>query len=247
MSDPESHEFDDPAKSRVFDWDDVLANSMIGKSVIIGFTYRTADGVIRERTQHYGVIESVSQSNGIVVRLDEAEGKTLALPPAPFTIIPAERGTYRLRESGRQIVDPDFVTTWTVYDRSDLAPHTGACDGWRIVPEWSTAVMTRLIGAVVQLEIREIDAAGTVIQHWTLFGRIMRGHERNGIEISLFGPPEGQIYCFPPAPSAFMPANRGTQSLPGPDGTTEPVAYIARMQLRRNDTRMDYSFPDIWD
>jgi len=41
------------------------------------------------------------------------------LPPEPEAYEPAPPGEYRLRSTGEVVVDPDYLTTWTVGSPAD--------------------------------------------------------------------------------------------------------------------------------
>lgn len=84
---------------------------LLGKVMLIGFTYYSADHVAVEQKQFWGtVIES--NEKGINVR--QKNGGIISLPPDLCSTKPAPPGEYRLRSTGEIVVDPDFLTTWNV-------------------------------------------------------------------------------------------------------------------------------------
>jgi hypothetical protein len=107
-------EFNDPSIERMGEWDESLAQSLIGKTVLIGITVVEHDGTLVEQFQLFGTITHVDQKNGIAVWLKGTNPPDWhILPPAPFCVVPAERGVYRLRSTGEEIENPDYVSTWT--------------------------------------------------------------------------------------------------------------------------------------
>lgn len=96
------------------EWDGELGDALVGCRVIIGLTYKTAGGEVKRREQLHGVVARADAS-GVRVRLQGArEGEFYELPPHPSAFNVADPGVYRLRGTGEEIVDPDFVTTWTI-------------------------------------------------------------------------------------------------------------------------------------
>ena len=71
------------------------------------------DGDVVHRFQFDGRVEDVGAEVVGVRRSDT--GEIFTLPPAAEAYEPAPEGEYRLRESGRVVVDPDFLCTMTVY------------------------------------------------------------------------------------------------------------------------------------
>jgi hypothetical protein len=105
---------DQPADDRPV-WNPELAERLHDKKVLIGLTYLTADGAVLDRRQLHGRVVSVDRRKGIGVRLDGAHaGEEFVLPPDTRSWDPAPPGEYRLRGTGELVVDPDFLTTWTV-------------------------------------------------------------------------------------------------------------------------------------
>ena len=87
-----------------------------GAIVLIGVTEADPDGTVVRQYQLWGIIESVCPCCGITVEL-HGEGrhrKSYRLPPAPEALERAAPGHYRLTSTGEVIVDPDYVTSWTI-------------------------------------------------------------------------------------------------------------------------------------
>jgi hypothetical protein len=92
--------------------DEELVASVIGKRLLIGLTYVTYSGELIEQKQLHGIVEQISREDGIVLRLPD--GSTHRLPPDLRGIQQAPPGTYRLRSTGEEVHDPDFLYTWTI-------------------------------------------------------------------------------------------------------------------------------------
>jgi len=88
---------------------------LIGQSVLIGLTqYRqhANETELVRQEQLYGNISIIDREKGIVVEFQD--GGTYTLPPDPTMLQPAAPGDYRLRSTGETIVDPRFITMWTI-------------------------------------------------------------------------------------------------------------------------------------
>jgi hypothetical protein len=80
---------------------------------LVGVTYLNADGNPGRQIQFDGTVETVGPDVIAVRRGDSGELFTLPMAPESFT--PAEPGEYRLRDSGRIVRDPAFVSTWNIW------------------------------------------------------------------------------------------------------------------------------------
>ncbi len=90
---------------------EITFSDLIGKTILIGLTYYTADDEFIEQKQYWGtVIES--NENRIVVMLND--GEILGLPPDLSSTKIAPPGEYRLRSTGEVVVNPDYLTTWNI-------------------------------------------------------------------------------------------------------------------------------------
>lgn len=91
---------------------EISFSDLVGKTILIGLTYYTADNEFIEQKQYWGtVIES--NENRILVKL--MDGEILKLPPDLSSAKIAPPGEYRLRSTGEVVVDPDYLTTWNVH------------------------------------------------------------------------------------------------------------------------------------
>jgi len=92
-------------------WDQSVADRLDGSVVLVGVTYNEPDGPRLE--QFFGTVIAVDEIEGITLRLDGSRsGETFMLPPDLQAIFPAKPGSYRLRQSGEVVNDPDYITTW---------------------------------------------------------------------------------------------------------------------------------------
>jgi hypothetical protein len=85
-------------------------NEMIGKTLLVGITYLGTDDRPEHRVEFGGIVRSVHPP----VSIERGEDVPFTLPPEPEAFERAQPGEYRLRSSGEVVVNPDFVTTWTV-------------------------------------------------------------------------------------------------------------------------------------
>ena len=95
-------------------WDE-KARRLIGGRVLVGVTYVDHAGALLEQSQFHGVIEAADR-DGITVRRDD--GETKWLPPDLRAFERADPGEYRLRATGEVVVDPDWLSAWTVHPES---------------------------------------------------------------------------------------------------------------------------------
>ena len=95
------------------EWDQTIADDMIGAVVLIGITYIHPEADTQE--QMYGVIDSVDEIDGFGIILSGArEGETYRLPPDLKSFERAPPGDYRLRSTGETVTDPEYISQWTV-------------------------------------------------------------------------------------------------------------------------------------
>lgn len=89
----------------------ITFSDLIGKTILIGLTYYTANDEFIEQKQYWGrVVES--NENRILVKLND--GEIFVLPPDLSSTQVAAPGEYRLRSTGEIVVNPDFLTTWNI-------------------------------------------------------------------------------------------------------------------------------------
>ena len=106
-------------------WDEEVAQSFVGKRVLIGLTYESQEGELLGQRQVHGRVTAVDEHRGIAVEVSGAD-RVFWLPPDPRALHEAPPGEYRLRSTGEVVVDPDLLTTWTV----TAPPGEPAEEGW---------------------------------------------------------------------------------------------------------------------
>ena len=84
----------------------------IGKTIIIGLTFLNSSGHVEQEIQLFGAISKISD-DGILVNLDDGEDYTL--PPDLSAVKIAPPGEYKFKTTGKVIVNPDYMTTWTIH------------------------------------------------------------------------------------------------------------------------------------
>ena len=95
------------------EWDGTLAEKLLGARILVGLTRREADG--DHLLQFFGVVTDAHPRDGITLELEGSRaGETYRLPPDLRAFHPAPPGSYRLRQTGEVVIDPDYTTTWEV-------------------------------------------------------------------------------------------------------------------------------------
>ena len=93
---------------------------MIGSSVLVAKTI-VGGGVEPKLVQFHGRIELTDSKRGLAIRRAD-NGRLEWLPPDLRAYSPAEPGVYTLKSTGEEVVDPDYLSRWTV---ERPAPHSG--------------------------------------------------------------------------------------------------------------------------
>jgi len=100
------------------EWDDERAHALVGKTVLLGLTFKDAEGELIEQLQRHGVVTQADEDEGIIIRLvgpgQVWHGELYPIPPDLSSLSEAAPGAYRLRSTGETIVDPDFTSTWEI-------------------------------------------------------------------------------------------------------------------------------------
>jgi len=95
------------------EWDRAFTGKLQGATVLVGITYNEPAGERLE--QFFGTVVSVDSREGITLILEGSRsGESYAFPPDLRAFFPAPPGSYRLRETGEVVEDPDYTTTWTI-------------------------------------------------------------------------------------------------------------------------------------
>lgn len=92
-------------------WDKQIAEKLEGAVVLVGMTYNEPSGPRSE--QFFGTVVATDEAEGVTLRLDGSRaGEIYRLPPDLRAFFPAEPGSYRLRQTGEVVNDPDYTATW---------------------------------------------------------------------------------------------------------------------------------------
>src|SRR4051794_20046868 len=90
-------------------FDQELANSFIGKTILIGLTYTDSAGRDVRHEQFHGVVARATAA-GIEISLrGYREGQSWSMPPDTRAIFRADPGIYSLRSTGEMLENPDLV------------------------------------------------------------------------------------------------------------------------------------------
>ena len=102
------------------DWDECVAQELLGSIVIVGLTYVDPEGQYQDHIQLYGVVTVADKESGIAIECHGQvwNGQEHWLPASTAAFHKAEPGRYRFCSTGELIVDPHYVTTWTVNCRA---------------------------------------------------------------------------------------------------------------------------------
>jgi hypothetical protein len=97
-------------------WDTSLANTLVGKVLLVGITNVGDDGSVINQQQLFGRVLSTHPQNGILLSLlGQRTGEKFNLPPDTRSINAAGLGEYRLRSTGEVLVNPDYTATFSVH------------------------------------------------------------------------------------------------------------------------------------
>ena len=95
------------------DWDESLAQELVGAIVLVGVTYTDPEGNVDHHTACFGMVSAADRTHGITIECHgNRAGETLLLPPVTSAFSKAAHGRYELL-SGDVVVDPDYLATWT--------------------------------------------------------------------------------------------------------------------------------------
>jgi hypothetical protein len=95
-------------------FDEEKAKAIIGKHLLVGVTYRNRNEEVTGVEQFHGEIIRATREEGIILRLGSS-GEERWVPPDLSRLEPATPGNYKLKGTGEVVVDPDFLSMWTVY------------------------------------------------------------------------------------------------------------------------------------
>ena len=83
---------------------------LVGKRVLIGISRVSHDQQLIDQQQYVGTFRSMDQ----VIHITLKDGEDFTLPPDLTVFQRARPGTYRLRSTGEEVKNPDFLASWTV-------------------------------------------------------------------------------------------------------------------------------------
>lgn len=86
---------------------------LIGKTILIGLTYYSVNNEFIEQKQYWGTVIEVNDEQ-ILVKLNNNE--MFGLPPDLSSTKIAPPGEYHFNTTGEIVVNPDYLTTWTIYE-----------------------------------------------------------------------------------------------------------------------------------
>ena len=89
------------------------AAQMINKHIIVGITFKDHDGTFLEQKQMHGHIIRINEKEGIVIKLHNSDTE-YKLPPFLDSVQVAPEGEYRFNSTGEIVINPDFMTSWTI-------------------------------------------------------------------------------------------------------------------------------------
>lgn len=93
----------------------LLHRKYIGKTALVGISVYSSSGELEERYQYFGEIVSIDD----VISIQTSEGSVKTLPPDIKSFKKAPKGIYMLKFNGEQIINPDFVTSWSMTKPAD--------------------------------------------------------------------------------------------------------------------------------
>lgn len=85
---------------------------LVGRRVLVGISYVDPAGARLDAAEFCGQVSEVR--DGVVVLQDQHAGEPVVLPADAGAFQPAARGRYTLRGSGDVVLDPDYLSAWTV-------------------------------------------------------------------------------------------------------------------------------------
>jgi hypothetical protein len=96
-------------------WDEETAEALRSAYVLVGITTLDANGGLVSQHQIHGRVSVADPDRGVCIELEgHSAGESYWLPPDLRSFEPANPGEYRLRSTGEVVVDPDFVSSWTI-------------------------------------------------------------------------------------------------------------------------------------
>jgi hypothetical protein len=95
------------------DPDERFAAELLGTHVLAGVTTLDQVGKVVNQRQFHGIVVRATAADGVTLK--DAEGREHWIPLHRDAFEPADPGEYRLRSTGEVVVNPTWLTTWTVH------------------------------------------------------------------------------------------------------------------------------------
>jgi hypothetical protein len=92
--------------------DEEFAAELVGTHLLVGLTHLDQAGNVLHQEQFHGTVIRASMEEGVI--LVDADSREHRVPLDREAFTPADPGEYRLRSTGEVVVDPTWLTTWTV-------------------------------------------------------------------------------------------------------------------------------------
>jgi hypothetical protein len=90
-----------------------FAADLIGTHLVVGITHVDHAGNAVSHEQFHGQVIRASIAEGVV--LVDSAGKEHWVPLDREAFRPADPGAYTLKSTGETLVDPEWLSTWTVH------------------------------------------------------------------------------------------------------------------------------------
>jgi hypothetical protein len=102
------------------EWDECVAQDLLGSIVIVGLSYLDPEGQLECQFQIHGLVAVADKERGIAIECHGQiwNGQEHWLPPATAAFRKADPGRYVLCSTDELIVDPHYVSTWTITRRA---------------------------------------------------------------------------------------------------------------------------------
>ena len=84
---------------------------LIGKIILVGMTFYNKNDEFVKQTQNWGEIVAVSENT---IFIKQKNGGEFSIPYDEPAIEIANPGEYKLHSTGEIVVNPDYISTWTV-------------------------------------------------------------------------------------------------------------------------------------
>ncbi len=89
----------------------ITFEDVLGRILLAGISYYSQDSELLERVQIWGTVVE-ADDRAIAVR--RSNGEVFTLPPDLSAIRRANKGEYALKTTGEIVIDPDFLSTWSI-------------------------------------------------------------------------------------------------------------------------------------